>query len=127
MACGFDVHKARKVAISALGRDLSRHARIRCESLADAPLTVLEIPPTMGVLALGAVLSCDRGRTLLDGGLKRVDVSPLSFLGESVWSELLPVQLISVGLLRELADHRGPWAQEAAEVIWLDEDIEALV
>jgi len=63
----------------------------------------------------------------MDGGVKRSDPQTLRFLTETVWSEVLPAQLSAVRLIRVLAGEGVPWAQESAEALWLDEDIEALL
>jgi len=129
LARGLDVHNARKAAVSALGRDLSRRARSKCEVCGEGGrLTVLEVPPVEEDPSTDrAVLACDRCCGLPGGGMKRVDANTLRFLGESMWSEVLPAQLMSVRLVRALAETGVPWAQEAADGLWLDEEVEALV
>ncbi len=74
-----------------------------------------------------ALLLCERCRELLDGGLKRADPQTLRFLGETIWSEVLPAKLTAVRLLRGLSESGVPWAAEANENLWLDEDTAALV
>jgi len=129
MARGLDAHKARKAAVSALGRDLSRRARSRCEVCGEGGrLTVLEVPPTDEEPSMDrAVLACDRCKALSDGALAGADSNTLRFLGETVWSEVLPAQLVAVRLVRVLAENGVPWAQEAADGLWLDEDVESIV
>jgi hypothetical protein len=61
------------------------------------------------------------------GGLKRADLQTLRFLTETVWSDVLPAQLTAVRLIRVLSGEGVPWAQESAESLWLDEDVEALL
>lgn len=57
---------------------------------------------------------------------KRTGVNTLRILGESMWSEVLPVQLMSMRLVRQLADRGVSWTQEAADALGLDESLETL-
>ena len=129
MARGREAHQARLAAVAALGRDLSRRARSCCEICRDAgTLRIAEVESLYDVPDLErAILVCDRCRDLMDGGVKRSDPQTLRFLTETVWSEVLPAQLSAVRLIRVLAGEGVPWAQESAEALWLDEDIEALL
>jgi len=129
MARGRDEFQARVAAVAGLGRVLSRRARSCCELCGDGgKLKVVEVPPVADDPDVDrAILACDRCRDLLDGGLKRADPQTLRFLSETVWSEVLPAQLAAVRLLRSLAGTGVPWASEAADGLWLAEDVEALV
>ena len=129
MARGREEHHARRAAVSALGRELARRARSCCELCRDnGKLLVVEVAPTFDEPSVErAMLACARCRELLDGGLRRADPQTLRFLGETVWSDVLPAQLAAVRLVRSLAGAGIPWALEANEHIWLDEGIEALI
>jgi len=115
--------------VSALGRELARRARSCCELCREGgKLVVVEVEPVFEKPSVErALLACVRCVELMDGGLPRADPQTLRFLAESVWSELLPAQLVSVRMVRALAGQGVPWALEASETIWLDEGIEALV
>lgn len=130
MARGKDVHDARKAAVAALGRELSRRASSRCELCeASGTLRVCEVPPTDEEPdLLRAALLCERCGSLVSNGLpKRVNTDELRFLEQAIWSELLPVQLAAVRLCRALAARDVPWAREAADNLWLDDETQALL
>jgi hypothetical protein len=89
---------------------------------------VVEIEPVLGEPDVErAALFCDRCRGLMDGALKRADPQTLRFLAETVWSEVLPAKLTAVRMVRSLASEGVPWAVEANENLWLDEDTESLL
>ncbi|MBO86901.1 MAG: phnA protein [Deltaproteobacteria bacterium] len=129
MARGREEHQARLAAVAGLGRVLSRRARSSCELCGEGgTLRVLEVPPVLDTPDVErAGLFCDRCRDLLDGGLMRADPQTVRFLAETVWSDVLPVKLTAVRMLRSLAAAGVPWAGEANENLWLDEDVESLL
>ena len=129
MARGREEHQARLAAVAALGRVLARRARSNCELCQEGgKLTVTEVEPVFDEPDVErAALFCARCRDLVDGGLKRADPQTLRFLSETVWSEVLPARLTAIRLLRSLAEEGVPWAAEANENLWLDEDTESLI
>ena len=129
MARGKDEYQARQAAVAALGRVLARRARSCCELCQEGgTLRVVEVEPVFDEPDVErAALFCERCRDLLDGGLKRADTQTLRFLSETVWSEVLSAKLTAVRLLRILAAEGVPWAAEANENLWLDEETESLL
>jgi len=127
MAKGRDKHAAHVAAVAALGRTLSRRARNRCE-LCDTStaLKVVEVEPTEEEpTEERAVLICASCETALAG--KKVDTHAFRFLEGVVWSEILPVQLSAVRLLRQFAASDVAWARECLDGLFLDPEVENLL
>jgi len=128
MARGRQQHQAHKQAVLGLGRQLSRRARNRCELCQDATsLTVIEIQPTEPEPGPDrASLLCSRCAGLVAGG--RVgNPNSLRFLEESIWSEVLPVQLAAVRLTRALSADGVDWAVTTLDALYLDPEVEAVL
>ena len=127
MARGRDASQARKGAVAALGKGLSRRARSRCELCeGDQDPRVIEVPPTEDEPSEdAALLACALCRDDIDGK-KLGDLGRLRFLETAIWSEVPPVQVVAVRLLRRVAEHED-WARETLDGLWLDEDMAARV
>jgi len=128
MASRRDKHHARRSSLAALGKNLSRRARSRCELCeATGRLTVVEIPgaPEEPEEAW-ALLACDRCRPIIEGEtrFRPEEVETLRFLTTSMWSELQGAQIVAVRALRGLDTS---WSREALDGLWLDEAVEALI
>lgn len=125
MAKARDRHHARKAALSALGRDLSRRSKSRCELCgAQGSLSPVEVdgnPEEEPDLAW-ALLLCGSCATLAEKG----DGADARFLAEACWSELLPAQLLAVRILRRIAPETR-WAEDTLDGLYLDPETEALV
>ena len=129
MARGRQRHQERLSAVAGMGRQLSRRARNRCELCQSATsLTVVEIPPVDPEEPSEdrAAMLCARCVGLVSGKPWE-DPNQLRFLEESIWSEVIPVQLAAVRLLKRLADDGVGWAVDALDVLYLDPDIEQMV
>jgi protein PhnA len=129
MARGRQQHQARLSAVAGMGRQLSRRARNRCELCQSATsLTVVEIPPVDPEEPSEdrAAMLCARCVGLV-GGKPLEDPNQLRFLEESIWSEVIPVQLAAVRLIRRLADDGVGWAVDALDVLYMDPDVEQMV
>jgi protein PhnA len=129
MARGQQRHQEHKAAVAALGRQLSRRARNRCELCQESTsLVVAEISPVVPEepTVERAAMLCSRCAQLVSGG-PLPDDSTLRFLEESVWAELLPVQLPAVRMTRRLASVGVGWAISALDTLYLDPEVEALI
>lgn len=124
MARGRDKHEAHKAALAGLGRNLSRRARNRCELCEESTsLAVTEVaggsaePEEDWALMLCAPCS---------DAVNRVpkDTSRLRVLETTMWSEVRPVQITAVRLLRTLGED---WAREALDGLYLDPEVEELI
>lgn len=123
MARGKDLHDAHQAAVASLGRGLSRRARSRCELCGESgSLHVLEVPPTGEEPSEdAAILACARCHPLLTD--KRLRADELRFLETAVWSEILPVQVLAVTLLRRLAAGEVVWARDTLDGLWLSDEV----
>lgn len=124
MARGRDKHDAHKAAVAALGKNLSRRARSQCELCEDrASLKVVEVDGNPDEPNEDwAVMICEPCQEALLG--KARDTSRLRVLEGTMWSEVRPVQITAVRMLRALDE---AWAREALEGLYLDPEIEALI
>lgn len=128
MAKGYDRHQERKAAVAALGRDLARRAKSRCElcGAAGVPLAPWEVPPAPDEPSADrAALLCATCRAAAEGA--RLDPAEWRHLETAMWSETPAAQVVAVRLLRRLAADGVPWARDALDALYLDPDIEAWV
>lgn len=124
MSRGRAQHDAKKAALSALGKDLSRRAGSACELCGgkDQPRPHLIPPPEEPDLDTAALL-CTSCRELVDGG-RLLDAADMRFLETAIWSEVPPVQIAAIRLLRRVADGGVDWATEALDGLWLPDEIQ---
>ncbi len=126
MATRRDRHQARKAAVSALGRELSRRARSRCElCAASTALSVIEVDgnPHDDPDVDWAVLICSGCADHLQGAA----LASARHLAESAWSEVRPAQISAVRLLRRARDEGIVWAGDTLDTLYLDEKVEELL
>lgn len=127
MATRRDRHHAHQAALHALGKSLSRRAHSRCElcEASGVRLDVVEVTgsPEEEVTEAWALLVCERCADVVEGRC-RDDVDTLRFLTTAMWSELQPAKIAAVRALRGVD---APWAREALDGLWLDEETEALI
>lgn len=129
MARGLDQVQGRRNAAAALGKNLSRRARNRCELCGEsAPLQVVEVPPIFEEPDVDrAVIVCARCEAVIVDRRGQDGPEKLRFLNTSVWSDVAPVQLTAVRILRRLGDAGVLWARELLEGVYLDPELEALL
>ncbi len=126
MARGKAQYKQRQAAIAALGRPLSRRAHSRCELCESSgvrltPFEVAPIPEEPDPER--AVMLCDRCMDGATGG--RLDGNEYRFLESTAWSELAPVQVVSVRLVHRLVDELSvDWAADLLGMLYLPPDVE---
>ncbi len=128
MAKGKDKHAAHQAAVAALGKNLSRRAKNRCELCEQSTsLKVIEVAPTFDEPhEERAILICARCAAIVAGEPSGDDNS-LRFLESVVWSETLPVQICAVRILKALRHQGVDWARECLDGIFLDEEVEHLI
>jgi protein PhnA len=129
MAKGYDRNAARRQEAAALGRELSRRARSKCELCgSDGSLRVIEIPPLLDDPSVErAALLCSQCQRLAEEEIPKTAGSNLQFLREAVWSETLPAQLLAVRLARQLSRNGEAWARETVDGLYLEPEVEALL
>ena len=126
-------HQERARAVAALGKELAKRARSRCElcgqtseDLLGEKLRPFELTPLQAVPNLDwLLLLCPTCQGLSEQ--LPTDTSALYFLKETCWSETQPVQVFSLRALRSLANTGSHWAVETLENCYVDEAIESLI
>lgn len=126
MGKGYETHHARVTALQAIGKDLARRAKSKCEltGAAGVPLRAYEVPPVSGDPELERTLLISEACHEVLGNPKRLAGREWQCLAEVVWSELPAVQVVAWRMLNRLAQ-REDWAREVIEELFLDPDVEA--
>jgi protein PhnA len=127
---GRQQHAAHQAAISALGRQISRRAKNKCELCEDhTSLKVVEVEPVFEAPDVDrAVMVCERCVGLIHVGKRGIqDPGTLRFLELTVWAEVLPAQLAAVRATRLLSAGGVDWATELLDGLYLDDDTAVLL
>ena len=127
MAKGYDVNQERKASLSLFGKDLARRAKSKCElSLASGvPLVTYELPPVPKDPEFErCILISESVRDQLE---KPSTLRPEEWrhLTELIWSDIPPVQAMTLRILRHLAPDQ-PWAQNLIDEAYLDPEVAEL-
>ena len=128
MARGLDQHRERMETLASFGRDLARRSGSKCElcHAGGVPLVIWEIPPVPSDPDISiCIFLCDKCRNLAEKNTLK-DIDHWRCLNEAVWSEVPAVKVLSVRLLRKIAEKES-WAAELLEQVYLDEDEEEWV
>ncbi len=126
MAKGREEYQARQFTLQGFGKDLARRAKSKCEvcEASGAKLTPYEVPPEEALPAYErCILICDDCREALENPKKFTPGEHWRVLAQTVWSDVAPVQVVAVRLLRRHGDSEA-WAREALEEVYLDEEQE---
>lgn len=129
MAKGREEYQARQFTLQAFGKDLARRAKSKCElcEAAGVKLSPYEVPPEGPVPEYDqCILICDDCREALDNPKKFKPGEHWRVLAQTVWSDVTPVQVAAVRLLRRQGESED-WAREALEGVYLDEELEEWV
>ena len=119
---------ARADAVNALGRMLVRRAKSRCELCGsqEGRLRGVEVTPLVDEPLLEeTVMACQSCIDVIGGGA--MAGRAWRFLEETVWSEVVPVQVLATRLLQRLASQGEAWATATLENLYLAPDIQARV
>ena len=116
MAKGYEQNQERRQALAFLGKGLARRARSKCEltHASGVPLVPYEIPPIPADPDLDlCLLISESARQQLE---KTRGFRPDEWrhLADLVWSDLPAVQVMTLRILRFLADDHA-WAQQILE------------
>lgn len=124
MAKGYDAHQQRQMALSSFGKDLARRAKSKCElsGASGVPLHIYEVPPVPTEPDYHRCLMLSED--VLDQIKKPNTIIPDQWrnLGELIWSDLVPVQIMSYRLLSYIAQKEN-WAQDILDEAFLDDDL----
>lgn len=125
MAKGYELHQLRMMALQAMGKDLARRAKSRCEitGAAGVPLRAYEVPPVPEDPDIERTLLVSEPCLEVLQHPGRLAGRTWQCLGEAVWSDMPAVQVVAWRMLRELAS-REDWAREIFEEVFLDAEIE---
>jgi len=121
MAKGYKANKERQEAVSLFGKEIGKRAGFKCEwcgSKEDLRMWDYrpEREPEMDTLAL----LCGRCRELADG--KKADLIELRAIRDALWSD---IPAVAEGAARVMASCKEPWAREAIEESFIDENVKA--
>ncbi len=125
MAKGHELHQARMMALQAIGKDLARRAKSKCEltGAAGVPLRPYEVPPVGEHPDIDRTLLISEECHEMLEHPQRLAGRGWQCLAEVVWSELPAVQVVAWRMLRELAK-REDWAREVLDEVFLDPEVE---
>ena len=125
MGKGYEQHQARVNALQALGKDLARRAKSKCEltGAAGVPLRPYEIPPVADEPDLGRTLLLSEACHEVLEHPQKLAGRGWQILAEVVWSESAAVQVVAWRMLNHLAKNED-WAREVIEEVFLDPEVE---
>ena len=126
MAKGHEVHQQRLMALQAIGKDLARRAKSKCEITGESGVRLLpyEVPPVAAEPDLERTLLVSEAcLEVLDSPKRLAGRQPWQCLAEVVWSDFPAVQVVAWRMLHELAK-REDWARETLDEVFLDEAVE---
>ncbi len=125
MGNGYDTHQQRLASLQAIGKDLARRAKSKCELTGAAGVRLLpyEVPPVAAEPDLErTLLVCEACHQVLEHP-KKLAGRGWQCLAEVVWSDFPAVQVVAWRMLHELAK-REDWAREALDGVFLDDEVE---
>lgn len=126
MGKGYEIHQARVAALQALGKDLARRAKSKCEltGVSGVPLKAYEVSPVSDSPELERTLLISEECHRMLEHPERLAGREWQGLAEMVWSESPAVQVVSWRMLSQLAK-REDWARDVIEEVFLDPEVEA--
>ncbi|MBU2965362.1 phnA protein [Amphritea sp. 2_MG-2023] len=126
MSKGHSKHQERHHSLSQFGKDLVRRCGSKCE-LCEAhgvKLGIYEVPPVAEDPDYDhCIMICEHCSAQLNRP-KTIDPSYWRFLATSMWSTLMPVKVISVVLLQQLAKQQS-WAAALLEQLYMQPEEQA--
>lgn len=125
MSKGAEKHQARQSELNDFGKDLARRSKSHCE-LCDAhgvKLYIHEIPPVPKQPEFeSCIFICETCKEQIDKP-KQTDINHWHCLHTSIWSEIKPVQIMSVLMAKRLSSN-ADFAEELLDQVYLEEDVQ---
>jgi protein PhnA len=125
MAKGYDKSQERKAELNWFGKDLIRRCKSSCELCEEKErkLSVWEVPPTKVEPQFDScIMICDECKEQLENK-KLIKPDYWRFLQSTIWSEILPLQVISCVMLSYLKEDNS-WAQDILDQVYLAPEVE---
>ncbi len=124
MAKGYDTDRERKERLSSFGKDLARRAKSRCELSGEAgvSLVIYEVEPVKSEPDFDRCIFISESTLEQITNPKKLTPDHWRILGEQIWSDLPPIQIMAVRMLAHIAK-KEHWAQEILDNAYLDESI----
>lgn len=126
MAKGYDTHQSRVTALQALGKDLARRAKSKCEltGASGIPLRAYEVPPVSAEPEIDRTLLISEACLAVLEHPKTLSGQEWRCLAETVWTDMPAIQVVSWRLLTVLAV-KEDWAREVLDGVFLEPDVQA--
>ncbi len=121
MAKGYQGNKERQEEISSLGKAVSKRAGFKCEWCENKDnLLIWDYKPDSTPAMETLVLLCQQCRSWADG--RKFSSNELRSIRNALWSN---VPAVAEGAARVLINCKEPWAREAIEESFIDDNIKA--
>ena len=128
MSKGFERNQEHLAQLNALGRELTRRAKSKCEfcNSAGKKLIIKEAIITKQTVNIDHCLFiCEECLTLLQHPPKH-NPSQLHFLSTTIWNDTPIVKALAIAQVQKLAPVL-PWAQELLDSVYLEPEIQDLI
>jgi len=124
MAKGYNEHQERLHTLSLFGKDLARRSKSTCElsGQSGVALKIYEVAPVPNQPDYDRCLFLSEQTISQLEQPKQIRAEEWRILGELIWSELIPVQVMAHRILTHISQSHS-WAQEILEEAFLDEEV----
>lgn len=120
---GYAKHQERLDALNALGRQLARRARSKCEvcEAAQVPLAPYEVPPVPKAPDVDQTLFiCQTCREGLEGGA--LDPNHWRLVETAIWNDFSPIKVCAYRITARLHNDGVAWATELLDMAYLTDE-----
>ena len=125
---GYERNQRRIQQLNGLGRNLARRSSSSCEICEQSgqALKPYEVLPLFDEPTIErTILVCGACRKAIEGGPMNPD--EWRSLSGPIWSDVAPVQVTAIRLMRRLAEAGIQWAKDELESVYLEPNIQAWV
>jgi protein PhnA len=126
MGKGYEAHQERLRALQALGKDLARRSKSKCEltGVSGVPLRPYEVPPVSSEPDLERTLLLSEACHEVLEHPKKLTGRGWQCLVEAVWGNLPAAQVVAWRMLSQIG-RREHWARQVIDELMLDPEVEA--